>query len=432
MLRNRGKAGSQAGFSLVELLVAMAITATIMTAIVALFASSISAFRRSDLAIEGHEYARMTFGALERDLRVSFTSREFGDYYTFFGTPLGMTFVGASGQRLGAADAAEDNLSRTSYVIYLGGQSPEEVAAGERGTGFYITEDPDTGESVGVFTYSLLRYSERNASDLDNFMVTLPSGEEISLEAMLRGAPLTAFPVEDFTGRSYRERVQFMRQELEAFEADLSIFQYFDQMTGEFVPLTPAAQEHFVRAKKRELWLRMLGGDPNLPRFWADRAVFEDQRPQARDYVIAENIAVLDRPDWQEFLLAEGAWDEAWEPIPTLPFLGAWPFFEYGRLDAGGELRTTPYWQAAENTMPFGFEPELFLTDAQGSPLRPRLPESVVVRLPITLQSRHQGIPDFRRVFDTAIRVPSAQTRRTWDELTGFTPMPDFYRPFTF
>lgn len=96
------------GFTLTEVLVAMAIFITIITGVVALFSGAVSTTRAGYRSIDAIDAGRIGIAKIESDLQSAFTAAEFGDRYQFYGRPEGFTFVGVG-------DTGD--LSRVTYVI---------------------------------------------------------------------------------------------------------------------------------------------------------------------------------------------------------------------------------------------------------------------------------------------------------------------------
>ncbi|MFO7775559.1 MAG: prepilin-type N-terminal cleavage/methylation domain-containing protein [Candidatus Hydrogenedentota bacterium] len=420
-----GQAG-RAGFTLIELLVAVAIMSTVMAGVTALFLGSLQTVQRGRSTIGGYELARTTLETVERDLSTAFTSRDWGDYYTFYGTPIGFTY-------LGVAEGRTDNLQRVSYAVFVGHMTAEDYQAGQWGTDrFFIEEevfDADLDEFVDeereVATYTLVRYVEPEVGNLDNFMVTLP---EVDENGRPQRKPLDMLDEDDAPAlpegidADYASQVQQLQQELAAVDTRVrALTTPADLPLDEVLTETEIQRviERFEHAKKRELWIRMLSGDPRLPRFWANPFNFTDPRPRMRDYAIAENLVMTPDPD---YVNGDGPL------IPILPdadgipaaFQGI-PYFEYGRFEHRAEegVQTLPYWLDWQNAVEQErdadgelvseeFAPVLFA----GSPFRPRIPEMVALRLPFVIESPHPTAPHFERVFENEVRIPTGHTRR--------------------
>lgn len=104
-----GMATRQAGVTLVELLVAMAIFIVLMGGLAALFSNAVQTVVFGYQQQEGFEKARASLKVLERDLQHAFTARDYGDKYNFYGAENGFAFVGV------LDDGA---LGRVTYVLH--------------------------------------------------------------------------------------------------------------------------------------------------------------------------------------------------------------------------------------------------------------------------------------------------------------------------
>ncbi|MCP4645175.1 MAG: prepilin-type N-terminal cleavage/methylation domain-containing protein [bacterium] len=421
------------GFSLTELIVAIALFSVLSLAIFAVFVSSMRAVRTANQAMEANEMVRGAFNVLQRDLTTAFTSRDAGEHYQFFGAPWGMMFVGL------VQDNGVMRLARVTYVIRPTVYDPavdayqaESIVAAE----YDPTVDPDEEDpmsDVPTDTYSLVRFVEIDVEDLDTFPGAIWSRWE------------------DPSDEYYRVPVRNELEEVRDYAA----------LNG----LSAEDTEVLLSAKKRELWLRMLSG--------TERGVLPDGLPDAWEYlradlnaeavlapveyVLMENIVARDPdkdrlvPDHYFGMLTsnEDLWDDPATLVdPGNPPDGYWrrepegteavfyydlrerPFFEYGRVGVGlhsaaaadeiyaaatGDLYSD--WNTFSN-----FENPVFFIDREddpldpaleplGDPLRPRLPEIVQVHLAVRFESPYVGARDYVRELDQTIDIPSGYTR---------------------
>ena len=384
------------GFTLTELLVATAIFSIIMTAIAALFVASLHAVKSAYLAADAYETSRGAFNVVERDLSTVFTMRDYGDYYQFYGTPQGMVMVGL----IRRADGST-TLGRITYAIYpvvvkdntevfritapftapqLNTNAVNIQVTNNNGTPADLTDD--FVEDVKVGTAALVRYIEPGVEDLDTYpfdwneLATDPeSGAYVrdQLDDAIGGAP----------GDSGDPDV--------------------------LVRLDAVLQERLA-ARKRELWIRMVSGQDywyrllnglaeELPDAWGDgwlaaelntsTGLYEPKPLDARDYVVAENIG-LETPLVGEHVV----------PLHPLNSLPAQNFFRYGH---GNLMLASNNWE-----YPTWNSDELAVA---GSPLRPRLPEVVTLRLPFAYERPYPSAPQFERDLEQVIDVPTAYTR---------------------
>jgi len=99
MFRSSNRETRRGGFSLVELLIAVAITVTLLTAIFTVFLSVMQAVARGHNTQKGYELARGTLHVIKQDVTASFTARDKGIDEQLFGTPIGMMLIGHAGGR---------------------------------------------------------------------------------------------------------------------------------------------------------------------------------------------------------------------------------------------------------------------------------------------------------------------------------------------
>jgi hypothetical protein len=391
-----------------ELIVAVAILMTVVSGIALLFAGSTRAVRQSYQAMDAFENARGTLNIIERDLITCFTSRENGQYFHFVGTPIGMTFIGTVKTSTGATE-----LGRVTYVLHewgvggppVGGdtfQSTREILVDE-GDPLDPNDDKWDWVDVRVRTRALLRYVEIGTRDLDTYPVEgferenwldNPQGELGSPDRNLSNELINA------VNRGGVNLYNFQFEDYPDLAPSLGA-----------VAETQSLGQVLIRAKKCELWIRMLAGDPNLPDIWT--LLGKDPA----DYVLAENIA------WQVERADTG------EVVEDMSMSGPW--FLYMRTALGDDGLDSDFrpsfnldqnWKNPDHTAP---DPLLLLdqgdvagfwaaeteTDLVGDPLRPRLPEMVKVDFRLMYPSAYTGAPDFDRGFQLTIAIPSGLTR---------------------
>ena len=103
-----------AGFTLAEILVAVTILTTVLSGVALLFTQSLRTVRIGFQARDAFELARGTISVIERDLARAYVASQRGDASTFYGTPLGFTFIGLVGTR----ESPGHNLARITYVLH--------------------------------------------------------------------------------------------------------------------------------------------------------------------------------------------------------------------------------------------------------------------------------------------------------------------------
>lgn len=410
---------TERGLTLVELLVAMVITSTILGVVALLFVSSSSAVKKGYQSMKGFELARGALHVLESDLTSSFTSREHGDVFNLFGTPIGMTFIGVASNRRGMGPDNNPNVSRITYVVYPG-----------NATRFRSLADRE------FITFRLLRFVEPDVEDLDSFPVDWPDiNAPISNEAPVYEKnvyyELMAAVVDTYSGTDLRD-----------------VFK-------------PQVIEEVLSAKKRELWIRMLAGDPTLTGDLLEPDFFWNlMNENPLDYVVADGLmanafSLTGSEDEVQFFRAferiirenEKLDPDDFDPddvVPYLPSIDQWKnilfpsmskqqlkkllpeaaFFNYGEY--GGwrtnphEIRWRHFWNSELNVRfirEFWGEassPEELVTPAfggTGSPLRPRLPVMVRARFRFKLEGKFVGSAGFDHQFEQTIDIPTGYTR---------------------
>ena len=415
------------GMTLVELLVSVAIVTTIFSAVVAMFLSAIRVTQKGTQSIQGFELARGVFNQIENDLTTAFSARDFGENQQFYGSPMGMTFVGV-GQNVVSVDASGSNfnkaenaarasrLCRYTYVLW---QEPVDA--------FQLVDRNDPGRSAArpqaVATYTLLRYIELGYGNLDDFRVPMPS---VNANGEVNYADL----------RSVKDAA------INEFGIG-AVAQLFNR--ANCTDCGDMTDEQFERMQLREFWVRLLAGDPAMTgngsiSFWRDTtdAGANDPRPDRRDYIVAENIVLPDatfinHPDPTAVstvrdIDGNGVIDQ-WDIYET----GG--FFQYGitrhnPLEGKGETLLRSYWQAAPNLGNYQnmndwvkYNAVTYYTldgsvtgDRLGSPQMSRIPEVVHVRVAFGMQSPFPGSPDFLPdPFEQTIEIPSGYIRPRFD-----------------
>ena len=271
-----------AGFTLIELLVSIAIFISVMAGVTLLLIGSTRVSQQGFQNQQAFEIARGAMGLMQRDLSRAFTSRNHGDFYNFYGTPIGFTFVGVTSPR----DSGGANVARITYVIH---RRPKAA----------VLRDVDGNQR---FIYDLIRYVEPGAEDLDSFdvewdllFVTDVDGFQLQNLQSLIGNPDTGQPLLSAVADAILDGI---------CDAD-----------------DAPCLEQVAAAKRRELWIQMLSGmEPDsatltfLPDLWAvlDNGAALD----SLDYVLAENILSSVEPGDDAFAT----------PMFTTDTM---PFFEY-------------------------------------------------------------------------------------------------------
>lgn len=378
------------GFTLVELMVAVAILTTLMSGVVVLFVGSMRAVRQGQQAMESYQVARGALHLLERDLTSCFISREYGEYYSFYGMPIGMTFVGAVG-----GGGGNLNLSRITYVLHNFDAALSETNPTVWGRTFDTVDYPP----VTVVTQSLLRYIEPNVKDLDSYPIDWPDTEPDWWQ-------MASAPGEQ--GAPERELWEELRKAVRPYY-DAGVEQCL--LDGD--PEAQSLAEELLKAKKRELWIRMLAGERRLPDVWGSDYLSKDPA----DYVIAEDVV------WKEGLFQYGRSGKTWDAAMGRFRLAndVRPFF-----NADSEENLAGFDVLGDGSVPLDAPPDMLAfwdrqaeQDLTGDPLEPRLPEFVEADLQLRLPSAYPGAPDFDRSFTLTIDIPSGFARSTPPEIAS-------------
>ena len=419
------------GFTLIEVMVTMAIFITVMGGVTLLFNSAIRTSKQTFQNQDAFEVARGALKILERDINRAFTSRDTGDAHNFYGTPIGMTFIG-----LITDSGGNDNVARITYVIHRN-------AGGQTLTAIPADDDDIITDRV---TYSLVRYVETGAEDLDTFPVdwfNVDGGWVVDDD--------------DFSGASTLEQVV----DDAVSNATCDDGPPVCICTSEDL----ACQDEVEKGMRRELWIRMLSGDSEVPDFWALADLDNFEGPDgldAEDYIVAENILHVERNG------TLGVGDPLIQANHTayfeVPYLGSqfisqvgtpdFAFFTYREFGVQGtffpgsdsliersestvvpielaywnDRRNADYAQQYEEYVAFGLvdgedndgdgrfdydDPNEAETDgiSLGSPLDARAPVDITVSFTLFFESPYPGAPDFQRTFSQQIDVPSGYRR---------------------
>lgn len=462
------------GFSLTELLVAMAIVITLMGGLMVLFSGAVTTVRQGYQSMGGTELGRAAVTRLERDLQQAFTARDQGQAYQFYGRPDGFMFVGQlSDGKLGRVTYAihpgasplefptvlVESLRQTLNRIYsqayryareMGMPDDQARADAQGAVGAFadaygvnlagvnwdsaapfdsmivILENPErTIElQVMVSTWALVRYEEPGKTDLDTF--PLPSGFEWPyIDPSNPGRDIYPPAGEGFDlselllsalGPSPASDIREIIQNVQARQ-DRQIYQ-----------VRPETVKEIVAAKRREIWIRMLSSylPPLSERFWQ-----EVVNAPVGDYVLSERIlasAKLLHPAGGFILLSTAPQ----KPIDALDIPGIFAygdgkgqfqryFNDIANIDGYAAYLNNPGEQALEN---FDLILSRTLGGAAlseagfGSPLSPRIPRVVNVGFWIMMERAQPGSGDFRQWFNMLVEVPSAATRAMPASLT--------------
>lgn len=298
--RKRARTGT-AGFTLVEMLVSMAIFLVIMGSIALLISGTTRTVRQGYAMLNNMERARNALAVLEQDIKVAFTTDDTRGLTRFYGEPNGFMYLGA------LRDGA---FGRVAYVIRPADDtflvemplkwsevrelflrvSPAEDALFQSVYPPVLGSDGFYDFNVQVRLGSLLRYEDRSgATSLNAFGQTLPvdgTGNYVSgfadLAAPLRNATffLEALNNRDMMHRMTGTYYDYQRQE---------------ERTA-FMPLYgfPRIPYHILRGDP--FWQDTLPKEKNdpPPLYWPDWEVVENLIVEA---VLCDGGSPIYRPD---------------------------------------------------------------------------------------------------------------------------------------
>ena len=495
------------GFSLTELMVAMALFLILMSGLAVMFNSAVSSARQGYASIDAFENARAAMTTIDRDLSGAFTSEEFGDVYNFYGRPDSFMFVGAlDGGLLGRVSYAfhpeQDKPGSTATMQEQWGFVTDNVErqfrriAWERGivgdaaTAFAnnaiaelelvygIPVDDSILVSFDVFleTESLIRYEETQFSDLETFNMTVspainlvwpyvdPLNPSFDAVAGTFGDPVfnqLKFLLEAVDPTPFSDPADDLRNVYDDIKLSNG---WWHPVTNDRLFLRVLGREAFdtmLQSKKREFWLRMLGGEDmgvldlaptpadGHNGYWYDegyRVPNVTNRRVVNEYVVADGIiaraAILDANG--DPIVYSGVVLDALDADVKFSYSdgqhGSVHYFNAlenlanpdsldGSVDTDGNgvvdylvpniptmLKTANVANDlvidADNTLA---ENQLSATRSNranmGSPLLPRLPKVVSPELWVTRSQTRPGAPVFRRRFVQGIQVPAATGR---------------------
>ncbi|HQH69237.1 MAG TPA: prepilin-type N-terminal cleavage/methylation domain-containing protein [Candidatus Hydrogenedentes bacterium] len=391
------------GFTLVELLVAMAILSILTLALFMLFRASLGAYRSTKRAMDASEVTQTAFRVLERDVVQGFAAKHYGDASSFFGCPYGMTMICT----LEAADVYAYNTARVSYVVhsFAGGSVVDTV-----------TDGPDEY----LLTFGLIRYIEPGIDTLSNYPVEWPDYTQSTWDPEWPDYPL------------WYELNQIYQQ----FGPDPNAG------AGADYRQVPAAEfEAMIEAKKHELWLAMLGDreEPfgDLPRLWDDptapgtnwgggpsfATLWDGKYPE--DYLIAEGVVQArpqtEFPDGYSTVMYNG------QSVKLGDAFNDVHWFEYGYtpgevedLARLGLVQMLPFWHAV-NDSNLGVAPDTLsgepgdinypFINLYGSPLYPYPPSLVAVNMPFAFRAPNLGERHYVRQLSHTFQIPVGYRR---------------------
>ena len=375
------------------MLVAVAVLMILMSGFTMLFTGSVRTVRTAMQQNDAYDQATGALNSIKLDLMSSFNATEFGDKYSFYGTPIGMTFVGVikNVSEYAQLDPGEADLrlARVTYVLYHTPNELNDVLYANYGMENQlpvIETFPEAFEQAGVgmvdaYTYPLLRYVEPNAADLDSFPYPLDAPSQVE---------------------------------------NWSIGQLIDEWWDKYCAVYAGAymqeqlepiREDFYRAKRREIWIRMLaGGDSEVPNAWANPEVYLGRPcgasgcPMPHQYVVTGNIALPVPPyNYSQNFYVPNYSDQ--------PFIGPALFdYDYARPGDYAAKPANGWWNDRQGSSNCAMDPadsrfaNLYCAD-------PCLPEIVSAAFFLMFEAPYVSAPDFQKRFTMQINLPTGYTR---------------------
>ncbi len=437
---------------------ALAIFSVLMTAVAMIFLGSLRSSRTAYQQMEAFERARASLTALKEDLISCYATQQSGDTSNFYGTPIGMTFIGTAQSTSNPNDV---HMARITYVVYNCWQD-DAGCPDAFPSALECEAEPNCcrqGTRPG-YPYPLLRYVEPDVASLDALPLIYNEGDEFNLKLVSKGLD-TELP-------------DAVKSLAEAQTYGELVYRLFYNEGGDLSKnwdspiLTQEEREHY-RAKMYEMWIRMLaGGDLRLSidgsvardfqgkpigipvNYWRDllplllvkQYGFSLEVARSRavpgNFVLTENVLSTLPPDLQHRLLDDEQSGACIDNRASNPF-GGTPFFDYDynfqerptepqctRLSDGGAQfkEWNPWWNdgyghSLNCTRTKDWRNPCLTTpytqDLTGSVYcdDPRLPEVVTITFWLMFESKTYGSPDFKRLFSLQVNLPTGFKRKS-------------------
>ena len=265
------------GFTLVELLVALGIFATLMSGILILFVGSVRTVNQGRQSINAHEMVRGAQMVFQNDIVSSFTARDHADIRNLIGTPIGMVFIGTErgNATSSASKTSAPGVARITYVIYknnvsgpvtlpsLPGYDAYTLNDGEPIENIFSTDpsDPTVAPTVAGYPYKLIRFVEPGVSQLDDFPINwdypLPVGVTLK-----DGTVISASSTPGTLG----ELRDHYLVSLQTTFTSANIVRFCSTFGIPLPQNTAALNQYLTRYLTVDFWFRMLaGGDRVVP-----------------------------------------------------------------------------------------------------------------------------------------------------------------------
>jgi len=231
---HRTRRPARAGFTLAEMLVAIAIFMVLMSGLLLLFSGSLRTVRSGYQTIDAYEQARGAIAVIHNDLTIAFSASDAAENYNFYGTPIGMTFVGLVRSE-DSNTHADLNIGRISYVIYNLNPDNHELMTDED---IFPEALEDGNVNRNGYPYPMLRFVEQGVGDIDS----LPLRWDESIDPDDPGGDTP----NDVLDALYNEDPRF-------------------HGWPENTPVCKDCEDDYRQALRREIWIRVLaGGDAEI------------------------------------------------------------------------------------------------------------------------------------------------------------------------
>jgi len=346
---------SRHGFTLLELLVSMAIFVAVIGSVLTIFTSVTNTVRRSYRTMDVYENAQAVFAVIERDVRRSFSYSNNPDGFKFYGEPYGFSMVGIS---------SDNELGRLSYVVHpdtsrmdptseRGEQitlfrpwsylaQPNPAAPGYYDLGAYYNLTGDYIElEVEIIYGLLLRVYEDGISNLNNF----PWINRVLEDERLKEPVLASHMPQSRIETLLNDASSASSQEFPLLSRYLwALIDSMDQLT---VGIPAATQRLIEQSEKNHYWIQLLQGpgipsvpwdlcnlwwSENVDRFWYDHKKpsglkfpneeKDENRRFLWDYVVARDFVMmsflLDPATGQRIITEDGQFVPVAGPNPYL------------------------------------------------------------------------------------------------------------------
>ena len=284
------RCGNRQGFTLVEMIVAMAIFTIIMGGVMVMFNSVTTSVRRGYRTMDTMDATHGALLTIERDVQNAFSAPATGADFHFYGEPYGFVFIGI---------APDGKLGRLTYAVHVDTSrmtAPEstsrrgeimtvsvERAAMDDGLGgglfgpdftniYYPGTDPYVDVEVEVIYGVLLRYFEPNVNEVTRF----PELEDFAANSAPPQLPFPNLLKNVVSGEAYAYRSNGLPWIFNDYSTALNFWAHSN------VSVPWHIKEKVAVLEKCHYWMQMLNGPRIMP---AGTGTFGWDSPYAIWYV---------------------------------------------------------------------------------------------------------------------------------------------------